>query len=105
MQTFIKPTEQWFTISAAAKLISKKTGRTRLFRFLRDQGLLMENNEPYQEQVDNGNFKMVLKDVTRKDGSLLFRQPVTLISEVGIEYVHHLMETQESKGLENVDQD
>lgn len=76
--------EQWFDMKQAAKLIGAGMGRTKLFRYLRAQGFLMENNEPYQAFIDEGVFKMVLKDIRGRKSQLLFRQMVTLVSETGI---------------------
>lgn len=45
-----------------AKLCAKdgiKIGRNRLFEILRERGVLMSNNIPYQRQIDNGIFKVV----------------------------------------------
>jgi len=87
----VEQVEQWFTISQAAKLMKQGIGRTKLFRFLREEGLLMANNEPYQKEVDSGHFKMVLKEIIGKQGKPLFMQPVTLISKSGMDHVDKLL--------------
>ena len=76
--------EQWFDMKQAAKLIGEGMGRTKLFRYLRAEGFLMENNEPYQAFIDEGIFKLVLKDIRGRKAQLLFRQMVTLVSDTGI---------------------
>ena len=35
-----------------------RIGRTRLFRWLRSKGILMEGNIPYQEYIERGYFKV-----------------------------------------------
>ena len=76
--------ERWFDMKQAAKLIGIGIGRTTLFRYLRSEGFLMENNESYQAFIDEGIFKLVLKDIRGRNGQLLFRQMVTLVSDTGI---------------------
>ncbi|WP_206076014.1 phage antirepressor KilAC domain-containing protein [Marinitoga lauensis] len=49
-------TEGNYTMSEVAKILKK--GRNRIFKFLRIQGILRKNNEPYQEYVDRGYFKL-----------------------------------------------
>ena len=46
--------------AAVAKVINRKNfGRNNLFEFLRNKGVLRQNNEPYQSYVDLGWFKTV----------------------------------------------
>ena len=47
---------QEMTIRAAAKVL--KTGEVRLFSFLREAGILMRDNTPYQRYIDNGWFAL-----------------------------------------------
>ena len=63
-----------FHIGTWVKTISREhnvvIGRTRAFKWLRDNGYLMKNNEPYQVYVDKGWFEVKVKnaqmgDVTR----------------------------------------
>lgn len=44
------------------------TGEIRLFSFLRDNGILMVNNLPFQHHIDAGRFVVVEKTWTDKDG-------------------------------------
>jgi phage antirepressor YoqD-like protein len=45
------------TVQEVAKVLG--TGQNRLFAFLRDAGLLMHDNLPYQRHVDAGHFRVV----------------------------------------------
>jgi len=36
-----------------------KLGRNKLFKLLRDKGVLQKDNEPYQRHVDSGYFKLI----------------------------------------------
>ncbi|HEY8783424.1 MAG TPA: phage antirepressor KilAC domain-containing protein [Mucilaginibacter sp.] len=79
--------EQWYDMKKAAKLINAGMGRTKLFRYLRTQGFLMDDNEPYQVFIDEGLFRLVEKDIRGRQGQLLFRSMVTLISDKGIRFI------------------
>ncbi|SCX76947.1 anti-repressor protein [Nitrosospira sp. Nsp13] len=45
------------SVQEVAKVLG--TGQNRLFRFLRQEGLLMPNNLPYQQHIDAGYFRVV----------------------------------------------
>ncbi len=87
--------ENWYTMAETAKLINGNMGRTKLFRFLRDEGILMDDNEPYQRHIDSGCFKYVVKDVYGARGQVLFQQTVTLVSPKGIYFIKRLINKQE----------
>lgn len=46
-------------MSAVAKMLDKKIGRNQLFHLLREKKILRDNNEPYQEYVDRGWFRVI----------------------------------------------
>jgi len=48
------------SIGDFAKLI-KGWGRNKMFKWLRKEGLLMRNNQPYQQYINNGYFKVIEK--------------------------------------------
>ena len=56
-------------MSQAAKIIDCGMGRNKLFGFLRDMGVLRHNNEPYQDFIDRGWFRVVEQKYTKPDGS------------------------------------
>ncbi len=87
-----------------AKLIDKGIGRNKLIKFLREQGILMSNNEPYQSYIDQGYFKYVIKTVDNGYGRYLFQTPVTLATPKGIEFIKKQIEKQE-KANENQNQE
>lgn len=45
------------SIQEAAKVLG--TGEIRLFKYLRERGILMSNNQPYQEYINRGYFRLV----------------------------------------------
>ena len=93
--------ETWYTMAETAKLINANMGRTKLFRFLREEGILMTDNEPYQRYIDNGCFKLVVKDVFNNRGQVIFHQTVTLVSPKGIEFIKKLINNQEGSNGSN----
>jgi len=67
-----------------AKLVNDedvKIGRNKLFKLLRDKGVLMKANIPYQKYIDNGCFKTVEQSFKTPYGNKLSVK--TLITGVG----------------------
>ncbi|MDZ5457888.1 phage antirepressor KilAC domain-containing protein [Azohydromonas lata] len=54
------------TVQEVAKVLG--TGQNRLFAFLRDEGLLMHDNLPYQRHVDAGHFRVVERTFADRRG-------------------------------------
>ena len=72
------------SISDMAKLL--KTGQNRLFRFLREQRVLMADNRPYQPHVDAGRFRVIEQtwEDAAKEKHISFK---TLVTTKGQEYI------------------
>jgi phage regulator Rha-like protein len=68
---------------------SLDTGRTRLFAFLRDHGILMSNNTPYQKFIDSGYFEVVEKPIKMGDDTI--NKPQTLVTPKGMGYIGKLL--------------
>ena len=49
-------------MSRAAKVLNYGKGRNTLFKILREEKVLRENNEPYQEFCDRGYFRVIERD-------------------------------------------
>ena len=62
-----------------------RIGRTRLFRWLRYKGILMEDNIPYQEYIERGYFK-VKESVFEMHGEIKTYQQ-TMVTGRGQQYV------------------
>lgn len=56
-------------------------GRNTLFKWLRDQGVLMDNNVPYQRYLNAGWFKVI--ELTYNTGSGQYTNPKTLVTGRG----------------------
>lgn len=64
-------------------------GRNRLFAFLRDQGILRHNNEPYQEYIERGYFVVRQVPISRSAG--VQNKPQTLVTAKGMDYIGKLL--------------
>ena len=72
------------TIGQFSKLVHDENipvGRNRLFKWMGDKGYLRQNNEPYQQYIDSGYFKVKEGAKQNQYGSKLFT--VTLITGKG----------------------
>ncbi|BBH13353.1 phage antirepressor KilAC domain-containing protein [Chromobacterium haemolyticum] len=76
------------TVGEVAKELG--TGQNRLFRWLRERGFLMANNEPYQRFVDQGYFKVIPRSWKDRHGEL-HADKKTLITGKGLTYFHKLI--------------
>lgn len=56
-------------LSQASKILNFGFGRNTLFQKLRDDGILRDNNEPYQKYVDCGYFRLVEYAYPKSDGT------------------------------------
>ena len=71
----------------AKALKVKGLGRNKLFEFLRNQKILMNNNQPYQQYVDKDYFKLVeVKWVNPKTGETYVSMK-TMIYQTGLDYI------------------
>ncbi|WP_373232090.1 Rha family transcriptional regulator [Cohnella sp.] len=77
-------------MAQAAKVLDYGKGRTTLFRILRDRGVLRANNEPYQEYIDRGYFRVVEQKYNKPDGSTHIHIK-TLVYQKGLEYIRRLL--------------
>ena len=75
------------TMSIVAKTLG--FGRNKLFSFLREQGVLRQNNEPYQEFIDRGYFRIRQVPISRSSGTQ--NKPQTLVTAKGMDYIAKLL--------------
>jgi len=77
-------------MSAVAKMLDKKIGRNNLFQFLREKKILRDNNEPYQEYIDRGWFRVVEQKYTTPTGEIKINiKP--LVYQKGIEKINRML--------------
>ena len=78
------------SMSEAAKVIGFAGGRNKLFGFLRDNGVLRHNNEPYQSYIDRGWFRVVEQKFSKPDGSIRINIK-TLVYQRGLDGIIKLL--------------
>ena len=89
-------TNMTISMSEVAKVLCNryKTGRTRLFLFLRDTQILMtggnKHNVPYQKYIDCGYFKLRENKIMNSDGWVIYK-PQTLVTPKGFEFIDKLL--------------
>ncbi len=79
-------------IGSAAKVLNMGIGRNNLFDFLREQEILMNNNQPYQRFVDAGYFRTVEQKYQKPDGSTCISIK-TLVYQKGLNYIRKQVKT------------
>ena len=78
-------------IGAVAKVLNiDGYGRTRLFSFLRNKGILRANNEPYQTYCDRGYFRVIESKFSKPDGSTHVSLK-TVVYQKGLDYIRKLV--------------
>jgi len=86
-------------LNEAAKVLNlvNKNGKTlgpnHLFKFLREQGYLRDNNTPYKKYIDRDYFRLIQKEYTKGTGddAVTKTYTQTLIYPKGIEKVRKLL--------------
>ena len=72
-------------IGDVAKILDMGIGRNKLFEFLRDEKILMYNNQPYQKYIDQGYFRMV-EQKFEKNGEVCINIK-TLVFQKGVDFI------------------
>jgi len=75
------------TMNQVAKAF--KTGRNRLFKFLRSKEILMDDNLPYQQYIEQGYF--VVREYTVPMNGELVNKTQTLVTGKGIDFIDKLL--------------
>lgn len=65
-------------------------GRNRLFSFLREHGVLMNNNVPYQRYIDAGYFRVIETIFTMPSGETKVNTK-TLVYQKGVDFIRKLL--------------
>lgn len=76
-------------IGSAAKALNMGVGRNTLFEFLRQKGVLMSNNQPFQRFVDYGYFRVVEQKFQTPDGEIHINLK-TMVYQPGLNYIRNL---------------
>ena len=79
------------SVQEIAKVLG--TGPNRLFKFLREEGLLMRDNLPYQQHLDAGYFRVVEKQYNDGRGES-HTYTRTLVTGKGLAYIQKRLQNQ-----------
>jgi phage antirepressor YoqD-like protein len=73
------------SIEEVAKALG--TGRNRMYQWLRQSGLLKQDNNPYQEYIDRDYFEVEFRTYKDKAGKNI-TYPMTMVTGRGIDYIY-----------------
>lgn len=82
-------------IGQAAKVLNFGKGRNTLFAILREEKILRDNNEPYQEYCDRGYFRTIEQKYTKPGGETHISIK-TLVYQRGLEYIKKVLDRRKS---------
>lgn len=80
------------SVQEVAKVLG--TGQNRLFKFLREAGLLMPNNLPYQQHIDAGYFRVVERQYNDRLGES-HTYTRTLVTGKGLAFIQKRLGSRE----------
>ena len=73
-------------MSEVAKVLNCGMGRNKIFQLLRDRNILNGNNQPYQQFVDKGYFRIIESKFTQEDGTVRINLK-TVVFQKGLEFI------------------
>ena len=92
----MKPKEEFFDavtdskdaipMGDVAKVLDMGIGRNKLFEVLRNRGVLMADNRPYQKYIDNGYFRVIEQRFDRGCGETGINIK-TLVFQKGVDFI------------------
>jgi phage antirepressor YoqD-like protein len=78
-------------IGEASKVLAVKGfGRNNLFERLRNEGILMQNNQPYQKYIDAGYFRTIESSFTAPDGTTHVNIK-TVVYQKGLDFIRKVI--------------
>jgi len=85
----VMSSSNYLSMGEVAKIINlKNMGRNKLFKFLKVKNILQADNQPYQQYVNAGYFKAIMKSTY----ILGVSYPVTVVSPKGVEFIISLLQ-------------
>lgn len=84
-----------FDMKNVANVLDMGIGRNNLFKFLRDQKILMSDNRPYQDYIDRGYFRVIEQKYDKGYGETGISIK-TLVFQKGVDFIRkRLLQCQE----------
>jgi anti-repressor protein len=83
----------WAEMAQVSKLLARKGwGRNNTFSLLRERGILRYNNEPYQQYVERGYFKVVEQHFQNPQSGETMINKKTVVSQRGIDFIRRIID-------------
>ena len=89
----VADSNQAISIGDAAKVLNMGIGQNNLFRFLRQQGILMSDNKPYQKYIDAGYFRVIEQPYLAKGKTRLGFK--TMVYQKGLDFIRKKIRKEE----------
>ena len=77
-----------------AKVLNMGVGRNTLFEILREKKILRRNNEPYQDYIDNGWFRLVESRYQKPNGDTCINLK-TVVFQKGVDGIRKILQNLE----------
>lgn len=91
----VAQSEDTIDVGQVAKVLAiKGYDRNNMFKFLREQGVLMHNNQPYQKYIDNGCFKQIETQWYDRKAEMTHIGLKTVVYQKGLDFIRSLIEKQ-----------
>lgn len=88
----VTQSEDTIDVGQVAKVLAiKGYGRNNMFKFLREQGVLMHNNQPYQKYIDNGCFKQIETQWYDRKAEMTHIGLKTVVYQKGLDFIRNLI--------------
>lgn len=89
----VASSESLLSMADVAKVLDMGIGRNKLYKLLRDRGILQNTNVPYQRFVDAGYFKLVESTYVAGENQVV--ATTTYVRQKGVDYIRKLLTTGE----------
>ncbi len=91
----VAQSEDTIDVGEVAKVLAiKGYGRNNMFKFLREQNVLMHNNQPYQKYIDCGYFKQIETQWYDRKAEMTHIGLKTVVYQKGLDFIRNLIEKQ-----------
>nr|DAW61644.1 MAG TPA: KilAC domain protein [Caudoviricetes sp.] len=88
----VAQSEDTIDVGQVAKVLAiKGYGRNNMFKFLREQNVLMHNNQPYQKYIDNGCFKQIETQWYDRKAEMTHIGLKTVVYQKGLDFIRNLI--------------
>ena len=95
MYGYTKIETEFFKMNEVAKIINMKNfGKNNIFKLLRDEGILNNNNYPHEDYTNLGYFKQILTQVNFYKNHLI-HSASCMASKTGIDFIKTLIAKQD----------